>query len=331
MNRNPSDENSLIDRVSPLELLPGNLYVHPKIGYGASAAHHGELLQGVVENADGRLHRMLVSLPCGIFRSEADFIPDRSGKVRVEPAWKVKAHRAVELALAYSNKTNWGGLLKISSSIPLRWGLGSSTSDVTAAIRATVNAFGKRLDPREIAHLAVRAETASDSVMFSERPVLFAHREGIVIEDFHGPLPALEVLGFNTDNTETGVDTLSFPPVKYPRPQIDLFQPLVRLFRLAIRTQNLSLIGQIASASAHINQRYLPKPHFDKLKMIVQSVGAVGFQVAHSGTVVGIIFDPKDAEKESRIQQAKALIAKLGICRTWRFETRGTNSKVEVR
>jgi uncharacterized protein involved in propanediol utilization len=330
VNRNPSDKTSLIEPVAPLELLPGNLYVHPKIGYGSADAHHGELLQGVIEDTTGRLHRMLVSLPCGIFRSEATFMPDRTGKVRVEPEWKVKAHRAVELALGYSNKTSWGGLLKISSNIPLKWGLGSSTSDVTAAIRATVNAFGKRLDPREIAHLAVRAETASDSIMFSERTVLFAHREGIIIEDFYGPLPEFAVLGFNTDNSGTGIDTLSFPPVRYSRSQIDLFQPLVRLFRLAIRTQNLSLIGQVASASAHINQRYLPKPHFDRLKAIVQSVGASGFQVAHSGTVVGIIFDPKDPEKENRIQRTKALIAELGICRTWCFETGEIPSKVEV-
>jgi uncharacterized protein involved in propanediol utilization len=323
VERNPSNETSPPELVSSSQLLQGDLDVHPKIGYGTAAAHHGELFQGVLENTEGGLHRVLVSLPCRIFKSEAVFLPDHTGKVRVGPAWKIKALKAVELTLAYSNRSNCGGVLQISSDIPVGWGLGSSTSDVTAAIRAVTSALGKRLDPREVAHLAVRAETASDSIMFNDRTVLFAHREGIVMEDFGDLLPEFEVLGFNTDKTQTGVDTLAHPPARYSRSEIEIFRPLIKLFRVGIRTQDLRLIGQVATASAHINQHYLPKPHFEGLKVIVSSVGAAGFQVAHSGTVAGIIFDPKDPERERRIQQAHALVAEMGIERTWRFRTRG--------
>lgn len=159
--------------------------------------------------------------------------------------------------------------------------------------------------------------------MVDERTLLFAHREGTIIEEFDAHAPDFEVLGFNTDMTQVGIDTLSFPLAQYSRSEIERFHQLIGLFRRAIDTQDLQLMGEVASESAQINQRYLPKPHFDRLNIIVKSVGAVGFQVAHSGTVAGLIFDAKDVEKDSRIQQAQALIAEIGISKTWRFEYKG--------
>jgi uncharacterized protein involved in propanediol utilization len=325
MDRNPFDKLSLLENVPLSQMLPESLAVYPATGRGTAFAHHGELLQGVLEGVDGHTHRFLISLPCKIFESQALFLPDHTGKVRVEPAWKVKALRGAELTLHYTNKMGWGGSLQIASNVPVGWGLGSSTSDVTAAIRAVANAFGKQIQSSEVAHLAVRAETASDSTMFDERTILFAHREGMIIEDFGRTLPGFEVLGFNTDVTGIGIDTLSFPPVRYCRSEVKMFLSLINLFRLAVHRQDLRAIGLVASASANINQRYLPKPHFDRLEMIVKMVGAVGFQVAHSGTVAGIIFDARDPEKESRIAQAEALIAETGISKTWRFDNAASN------
>jgi uncharacterized protein involved in propanediol utilization len=293
-------------------------------GCGTATAHHGEIFQGVVEISEGRLRRGLVSLPCGIFRSEATFFPDRSGVVQVEPVWKIKTRKAVELALGYCGKRHWGGLLNICSTIPVGWGLGSSTSDVTAAIRAVADSFGVKIESRAIASLAVQAESASDSTMFDENIVLFAQREGVIIEDLKGSLPALEVLGFNADHTARGVDTLSLLPARYSWWEVEAFRPLVGLLRRAIGTQNPYLIGQVASASAHINQRHLPKPHYDLLKQVEREVGALGLQVAHSGTVVGFLFDPYDSQTEGRIQGARRMLSETGFDETWRFQTRET-------
>jgi uncharacterized protein involved in propanediol utilization len=293
-----------------------------KTGYGAAIAHHGELFQGVCEGADGRLKRVLVSIPCGIFKSEVSFIPDGSDTVEVEPKWKVKTHRAADLALSSMGKRKCGGLMRISSNIPVSWGLGSSTSDVTAAIRAIADALGESLTPQAIAALAVRAETASDATMFDEHIVLFAQREGIVIEDFSSSLPRLDVLGFNTDPHEHGIDTIAFPPARYSWWEIEAFRPLVGLLRRALDLRSPQLLGQVASASATINQLYLPKPHFQDLKAISQEVNAVGLQVAHTGTIAGFLFDPASALTESRIQHAQTLLAGIGITHTWFFQTR---------
>jgi uncharacterized protein involved in propanediol utilization len=294
-----------------------------KTGHGLAMAHHGELLQGVIEGTDGRLKRVLVSIPCGIFKSEVRFIPNDSDVIEVEPKWKVKSCRAVALTLSSLGKDNCGGRVQIRSNIPVGWGLGSSTSDVTAAIRATASAVGERLSPHKIAALAVHAETACDSTMFGERMVLFAQREGVVVEDFRIPLPNLEILGFNTSSNGNGIDTIGFPPARYSWWEIEAFRPMVGLLRKGVQLRSPQLLGQVSTASAVINQQYLPKPCFQNLKEISEEVGAVGLQVAHTGTIAGLLFDPADPLKEGRIEHAQTLLTTIGIKHMWVFQTSG--------
>lgn len=294
-----------------------------RIGSGSAIAHHGELFQGVVEGREGRIHRALVSLPCRIFTSEATFIPMRESQVVVEPAWKVKALRAAELTLVCCVGSGWGGLLRISSNIQVGWGLGSSTSDVTAAIRATAAAFNKKLRPSEIALLAVEAEMASDSIMFGDNVVLFGHREGMVLEDMGGPLPSLDVLGFNTDPTGVGLNTLALAPARYSWWEVEAFKPLIGLLRHAVQTQDARLLGRVATASSDINQRFLPKPDLEELKTLARNVGAVGLQVAHSGTTVGLLFDSHRDELSAQVRKARALISEMGFGNCWHFRSNG--------
>jgi uncharacterized protein involved in propanediol utilization len=289
-------------------------------GSGRALAHHGEILQGVFETAPGRLCRALVTLCADVFWSEATFTPDGSGVVAADEAWRVKAVRGVELALARAGRTGCGGRLQVRSNIPPGWGLGSSTSDVTAAIRAAGASLGLQLSAEEVAALAVQAETASDSTMFEQRALLFAQRRGVLVEDLGQPLPNLEVLGFNTD--PVGVDTLRLPPARYSWAEIEAFRPLLGLLRQAVRHQDAELCGRVATASARINQRHLPKPHFDGLEALVERAGGVGLQVAHSGTVVGLLFRPDDDDKEDRIAEARAGLAALAVTGVWRFQTR---------
>lgn len=291
-----------------------------RTGEGVEISHHGEIFQGVVQDDEGRLRRGLVSLPSRIFKSKATFIPERGGTLKVMPPWRSKAEKAARLALTYLGRDDYGGIINVSSTIPIGWGMGSSTSDVTAAILAVANAFYEELCTEEVAHLAVKAETASDSIMIKERIVLFAQREGRVIEELGNALPPMSVLGFNTDPTGRGVDTLKFSPVHYNSWEIESFRPMVGLLRRAIRTQDAHLVGDVATASACINQRYLPKPHFDRLLDIVESVGAVGLQVAHTGTVAGILFDQKDADLEARAREAQQQVAALGFHPFWYFQ-----------
>ena len=292
---------------------------------GYATAHHGEIFQGVVRTERGRLRRALCSLPCAGLGSEAVFHPrdgltHEPGVVIVTPAWKTKAAGAARLVLEWAQRPELGGALDVRSDIPPGWGLGSSTCDVVATIRAVLAAL--QIDARDpvIAALAVKAERACDSTIFQNEAVLFAHREGEAVE-LLGELPQLLVLGFNTDPGRAGVDTLGFAPARYSPIEIARFAELLEVLRRAIRQCDLRALGEVATGCARINQAHLPKPRFDRIDEVAQRIGALGVQVAHSGTIVGLLFDPYDPLGARRIADARGEITALGFDRPWLFST----------
>ncbi|WP_394849979.1 hypothetical protein LZC95_21300 [Pendulispora brunnea] len=292
-----------------------------RVGNGVSTGHHGEILQGVFEDERGGVHGGLVTLACGIYSSRVTFAPDVGSPLEVLPHWKVKSRRAAELVLRWGGGEALGGKLVIDSNTPVGWGLGSSTSDVIATIRAVSQAIGQHVDSRRVADLAVRAEVASDATMFEDRTVLFAQRNGTILEDFGVSIPALDIHGFTTD-ARGGLDTLSLSPAQYGWRELECFRVLRGLFRRAMVTQDPRLVAHVATASARINQAYLPKPHFEAIERLVEEVGAIGLQVAHSGPVVGLIFDPREACGAEQLECIEARLEALGFSCTTRFSTR---------
>ena len=82
------------------------------------------------------------------------------------------------------------------------------------------------------------------------------------------------------------------------------------------------LIGRVASASARINQRFLPKPKFSEIERIAADTGAVGIQVAHSGTVAGLMFDAQSINVEDQICKSSDALAKFDMAPFLQFYTR---------
>jgi uncharacterized protein involved in propanediol utilization len=294
-------------------------------GHGYARGHHGEVLQGLFEGSDGHFHRGLVTLPCERLWSAASFLPLPAG-LTVDPPWKTKALRAVRLTLEHLGRPASGGRLSIRANIPPSWGMGSSTSDVIAAVRAVSNAYRRRLSPDVVASLAVRAEDASDSTMFEDRTVLFAQREGVVLEELGRQLPPVDVLGFNCDPLGGGVDTLLTPPAEYSSWHLQAFRPLLGLLRRAVYTHDIQLLGQVASASARINQSFFPKPNFGRLEKLAAEVGAAGLQVAHTGSILGFLFDPAESGLREKISATRRGLLELEIRQVWHFSRTGVRA-----
>lgn len=304
----------------------------PRVGAGFCIGHHGEILQGLFRAPDetGRVfyRRGLMTLPCPLLWSRARFTPQAgAGPVKVTPPTKEKARRAAVLTLQHLGLPI-SGHVEIVSNIPPARGLGSSTADAVAVMRAIADGCQLSLSAGEMARLAVLAETASDAVMFAgERcgpAVLFAQREGCAIEVFSRPLPPLIVLGFDAadvacDARRGGVNTLDLPLPAYTPAEVTAFEHLRALARQAIAAGDARLIGQVATRSAVINQAYLPTPGFEQWLRVRDQAGAVGAQVAHSGTVVGLLFDPCETDPGERICCARRCLLRLGIRRVWRY------------
>lgn len=282
-------------------------------------AQHGELIQGQFQDHNQQCRRFLISLPCDLLCSTVTFAPVFGERLTVEPAHKMKICKVVELTLEKLGFSQLGGTILVESNITEGKGYGSSTADCVAGALAAAAAVDRNLTEEEVAEVVVAAEIASDNLMFT-RAVLFAHREGIVLEEFGPRLPRLEVLGIDTD-MDGRVNTLDFAPATYDRHQLDQFEALVAGVRRAIRERDLALLGRMATSSAVINEQFLPKPMFSDLHRLAQCVNALGIAVAHSGTILSFLFDPSDSSVEDKVEQVCKELDLLGITNVLRFHT----------
>jgi uncharacterized protein involved in propanediol utilization len=278
------------------------------VGVGYAPAHHGELLQGVFTDATGQPRRALVTLPQPGRGTRAVFHPSYSHSGVLGPPEQTLVRRAAMLALrrfATSAAAAKGGRVEITSNVPRGIGMGSSTSDVTATIRAVADFHRVELAADEVARLAVLAECASDSIMIEDRVVLFGHRDATVLETLGHRLPPMFVISCDTE-PGSRVDTLRLRPADYDDAELAGFGVLRAALRRAVALADPALLGRVATASARINQRYLPKPHLDYLLGRCLRHGGCGVQVAHSGTVAGLIFDALAPGAEHRLRRCAA-------------------------
>ena len=286
--------------------------MHGGVGYGEAIGHHGELVQGLFEDDGARLRRALVSLPCRQLKSRATFTPNPGDCVTVVPGSREKARRAAELTLKSFGQPTTGGKLVLDSNIPIGRGMGSSTADVLASILAVLDLLAIDAVSTDVMQIAVSAETACDSTLFRQQAVLFAHRDGVVLEAFRRPLPPIDFVSIDTTPDVT-VDTLDFEPARYDALEIETFRPLRSLLRTAINNADVGMVGRVATASARINERFLPKPRLDEIETIGARYGAVGVQVAHSGTVVGLMFDATGADAPANLGRAADALRRSGF------------------
>ncbi|WP_246258341.1 GHMP kinase [Amycolatopsis anabasis] len=306
-------------------------------GIGHAPCHHGEILQGVFADAAGNLCRGLVTLPLVGPGARAEFHRDRSadpGDLTVVPGDRAKARRAAELAVAecarVTGQRPCGGVLDLSGDIPIGLGMGSSTSDIIATVRAVAASFGIVLRSSAIARLAVRAELASDPLMLDNRPLLFAQREGRVLEVLGGALPAAVIVGCATGGGQA-VDTLAIPVTEYGPEDLGTFERLRAMLRRAIGTGDVELLGRVSTESARINQRVLPKAEFEVLEHVAALVGGAGVQVAHSGNVAGVLFDAGSPDLPHRLRRCTRVLRQHGIEVTRVFGSRNWEEREHAR
>lgn len=300
-----------------------------RIAVGHAGWHHGEVLQGLwwppapaTARAEPLLCLVTLAVPGAGTQAHFQMMPGR--RIRVHPAGKVKAARAARLALDALDASATGGVLRLHGSPPSGLGMGSSTSDVLATLRAVCSACGAQVDADMLARLAVRAETASDPLMF-DGAVLFAQREGRILEDWGRWLPDFLLLSIDTEPRSGGHDTLSLP-LPDGATMRDEYTALVHQARAAFRTRDVDAVAAVATRSAELNQRIVPLRGFEDLRALAATSGALGVQISHSGSVAGLLFDPQTVPhtlnpllKQLRARQMEP----LGIFRTGCVHTPG--------
>lgn len=263
----------------------------PSVGYALQGGHFGEILQGEATARDGSRVRALCTLPQTRWRSCAVLVTDDTRELRVDPPEAKKALGAALAAFELCGVTPPGGTLSITSSIPIGAGMGSSSADMAAAVQAVARALDASITWTQTAWILRNIEGAVDPIMIA-RPVLYAQRRAQVLRSYER-FPDMTVVGLDTAPlADGGIDTAAFTAPEYALTEQALHAQLVRRLDEALREGDVRKLGQVATASALVNQRYLPKPRMDELLAIKTATEAAGLIVAHTGTVAGFIYEP---------------------------------------
>lgn len=283
-----------------------------QVGTGIAGHHHGEILQGVCTHA-GSLVPCLITMPARGIGSRARYTRIPEQHLQVRPTWKAKAEQAARLTLEFLRKPSTG-LLEIECSLTTGIGLGSSTSDVVAAIRAVGAAYDVRLDAGRVARIAVEAEQAADPIMFENEVVLFAQRGAKILESFGSWVPYFVVLSVNMDPALGGVETLSLPLPQYTDAELVTLESLIDSAREAFRSRDAGAIARVATASAELNQRFAPMRRFREICALAERHHALGVQISHAGTVAGILFDAEHTSLDNEVlARARAELHSAGV------------------
>ncbi|MDE2869375.1 MAG: GHMP kinase [Chloroflexota bacterium] len=259
------------------------------VGRGAAWAPGtcGELAQGHLDGIAA-----MVTCPIDLGATATVDVVIGTGRVHA-PVGARKARRAVELALAALERPDLDAWLRLESSLPRSKGMASSTADVTSAIVATATALGATLSPRQQADLALAVEP-SDGVMLPGI-ALFDHLGGRIARTL-GPPPPMRVLVLELAG---GVDTEAFNAGTRANgvyDDDDRFREALDLIAAGLANGDPRQIGEGATLSSQLNQGVLPKLRLPDAMKLGRDAGALGVNVAHSGTVIGLLFEA-DAER----------------------------------
>ena len=243
----------------------------------------------------------LVTCPIDMYASARVTVTAGTGKVR-SPADSPKARRAVELTLSHFRQSGMDAELLLSSPLPRGKGMASSSADVSAAIVATAMALGQDITPMETARIALRVEP-SDGIML---PLIsmFDHLDGNLARVLGEP-PPMRVLALDFGGR---VDTLAFNGVNREAILMRLerrLQESLDCISAGIRDGDTEAIARGATLSALANQEILFKPQLETVIELAPVVGAAGVNVAHSGTVIGMLFPDGDAGLDNAVAQVR--------------------------
>ncbi len=255
----------------------------------------GELLQGTLN--DMHIH---VTCPVNLYSTvEVILKPGQSDITVNQPYSKVQA--AIAKTLAFWGLPNCGAEAWVQSALPVGKGMASSTADITAACVAASEAVGKFIAPADIARIALSIEP-TDGLMFPGL-VLFDHVAGKNYRQMAKP-PEINIMVIDTGGT---VDTGEFnargnlPALN--RQKEKTIRQALKVMEEGLTTGDAHKIGQAATMSALANQQTINKPELDEIIAIARAFDALGVNTAHSGTVLGILYNRDLTDKAALLEK----------------------------
>ena len=242
--------------------------------YGVCPASCGEFVQGFLDNEE-YLSFSVATL--------------EEGKEIIQKGPK-KSRRAMELVfekfgLPVDETKNIS--LNIKSQIPVGKGMASSTADIGATIKATLSMLNKTLTGEEISKLAVKIE-ATDSLLLNQHSI-FNPLTADIKKYLGGINNAKVVILEPSDILDTKSIRMTPNYKMYKMQNKEIIKKSFELLDEGLAKNDLNLIGKACTYSGLANENIHKKPFLEKIIDISDKYGCYGVNIAHSGTVIGIL------------------------------------------
>lgn len=250
--------------------------------YGICPASCGEFVQGMIKEKE-----YLSSYAINRFSKVT--LEEKIDDVNKGP---LKARRAIEEVFKHFDlpKQDLKNIsIDIKSEIPISKGMASSTADIGATIKATLNLIGKDLDEYDISKLATKIEP-TDSIYIKENTI-FNPLDAYVVKKL-GCFNSGKVLILEpNDILSTRNIRKKENYIKLKKQNKYIIEYAFRLLEQGIKKNDLSLIGQACNISSVANENIYKKKYLSEIMDISKEYGACGVNIAHSGTVIGILLE----------------------------------------
>lgn len=239
------------------------------------------------EIAQGWQNGQPFMITCPIELYSRALVTDRTS---VKSGFGPKARAAMEATIRYMGFKKFPLGLSLESQLPSGKGMAGSTADVVAVIQAVATAVDDELEPDEIAELATGIEPTDG--IFYPGVVKMNYMTGELLKSY-GDAPKMTIAIFDTGGTINTVDFHAEHSIHEDSPA-ELLAAIDELEKDFTPER----IANVATMSALCNQKLVHKKQLEEIIEYATGLGALGVNVAHSGTVIGIMFAPNESMKK---------------------------------
>ena len=263
--------------------------------YGVCPASCGEFVQGILDNEE-----YLSSYAINLFSVAT--LEESNDIIYKGPR---KSRRAMELVFEKFNipvEDTKNISLNINSQIPVGKGMASSTADIGATIKATLSMLNKTLTGEEISKLAVKIE-ATDSLLLNQHSIFNPLTADI--KKYLGGINDTKVVILEPNDILNTKLIRTMPNYKmYKLQNKEIIKKSFDLLDEGLAKKDLNLIGRACTYSGLANENIHQKPFLKDIIEVSDKFGCYGVNIAHSGTVVGILMH-KEMDDKRIIQYLK--------------------------
>ena len=250
--------------------------------YGICPASCGEFVQGILGNEE-----YLSSYAIDMFSIAS--LEEKKEDINLGSK---KSRKAIEKVFEKFNipiEESKNISLDLKSNIPIGKGMASSTADIGATIKATLSILNKKLNDEEISLIASEIEPTDSIILYKNS--IFNPLNGRVkkyLSSFdNGRVIVLEP----KEVLETKIIRSNPNYLNIKLENRSIIKKSFNLLEKGLKNNDLKLIGEACTLSSLANENIHKKPYLNEIIEISQSMNAYGVNIAHSGTVIGILID----------------------------------------